>query len=228
MKQKYIDVQKWLIEKIQNNEFENGRLPTEKELGEKFKISKMTVRRVFQELKIMNLIYSIPGKGFIVSPFCDFYLGSSKEPKKYEKQIFPTNVKIPNYLIKDKSHSIDLTKQNINNWSPFIELFFKGDEVKQYSINWYYQEKKPIDFNIYRDFEKIAKAFEEDESIKTIKIVTLELIIKNDERVFNFDKNQLNQITEIPVVYEYSFSKEGIINKIKMIRFFPKNFEVLI
>jgi len=225
MKQRYKEAEEWLINKIKNNAFEGGRLPTERELGEKFDISKMTVRRVIQELKTMNLVYSIPGKGFIVSPFCDFYL---KNPKKYEKQIFPTNVKIPNYLINDKNHCIDLTKQKIENWSPFIELFFMKDHVKKYSINWYYQEKKPLDFNIYKDYEKIFNKFNEDVSIKTIRIVTLELLIKNDERVFNLNKQQIEKIKEIPVIYEYSFSKNGVINKIKMIRFFPNNFEVLI
>jgi DNA-binding FadR family transcriptional regulator len=57
-----------ILEKLQSGQWRAGdRLPTERELSEQFKISRTTVRKVFQDLKDRGLISQTVGSGTYVT-----------------------------------------------------------------------------------------------------------------------------------------------------------------
>ena len=48
---KYLQIEKYLLNKIESGEYKKGsKLPSERELGEKFGISRMTARNALSEL----------------------------------------------------------------------------------------------------------------------------------------------------------------------------------
>ncbi len=67
----YYQLKQIIIEAIQSGEYKaNDRLPTEKELCEKYGISKAPVRQAMRELEEENFIYKIHGKGsFVLSGY---------------------------------------------------------------------------------------------------------------------------------------------------------------
>lgn len=65
----YYQLKQIIVEMIENRELnENEKLLTEKEICEKYDISRATVRQAFQELENEDYIYKIQGKGTFVSP----------------------------------------------------------------------------------------------------------------------------------------------------------------
>lgn len=56
-----------LLEYIQNEISPNNQLPTEKEIGEEYSVSRTTVRLAMQELENRGYIYRIQGKSSFVS-----------------------------------------------------------------------------------------------------------------------------------------------------------------
>ncbi|WP_294375483.1 GntR family transcriptional regulator [uncultured Clostridium sp.] len=57
-----------IVEAIDNNEFcSNGKLPTERKLGEQFNVSRGTIKKVFDELEKMGRIRKVQGKGTFIT-----------------------------------------------------------------------------------------------------------------------------------------------------------------
>ncbi len=220
---KYLELETWLKEKIKNDEFKpNSVLPTEEEMVRRFNLSKMTVRKVISNLKREGLIYSIQGKGFLVSPFKDIYILSEE---KFDKEIIlPTKTLIPNYLLKSEQYNLDLTHTNHDKWFSFLKLYFENNNVYKYSINWIYLENKV--FDTYKEYNKIHNRFNSTEVVSKIRIVALEEKIKNDQNIFGLKLQK--QYNFMPTIYKYSFDKTGQINKISMVRYAPEKFKVII
>lgn len=66
---------------IVNQEWSIGqKIPSEKQLGEKYNISRLTVRRALREVTYKGLIYSLPGKGYFVK---SNIIGSDKVKSDY-------------------------------------------------------------------------------------------------------------------------------------------------
>lgn len=64
---KYRIIKEYLIEKIENGELkENDRIPSERELMERFNVSRITVRKALEELSMEGYIYKVQGVGAFV------------------------------------------------------------------------------------------------------------------------------------------------------------------
>lgn len=64
----YIQIRDTLIEKINSGEFKSGdQLPSERELGESYNISRMTARNALSELVDLGHAYRLKGKGTFVA-----------------------------------------------------------------------------------------------------------------------------------------------------------------
>ncbi len=223
MMSKYLELETWLREKIENDEFKaNSVLPTEDEMIHRFNLSKMTVRKVISNLKKEGLIYSVQGKGFLVSPFKKIYL--SRESKVDKKIILPTKTPVPNYLLQNNQYDLDLLHTKQNKWFSFLKLSFENNNVFKYSINWVYLENKSYD--VYKEYNLIHQYAKTMELISTIKIVALEEKIKNDQVIFGLKLQK--HYNFMPTIYKYSINKKGEIVKISMERYAPEKFKLII
>jgi DNA-binding GntR family transcriptional regulator len=64
MASRYPEIQKDILKKIEENTYQPGELlPTEKEFTEHFQVSRMTVRRAFDELIQDGVLIRRPGSG---------------------------------------------------------------------------------------------------------------------------------------------------------------------
>ena len=64
----YIQLIDILIHKIENNMEENGQLDSERDICEKYGVSRTTVRQALDELEKNRYIYKVQGKGNFISP----------------------------------------------------------------------------------------------------------------------------------------------------------------
>lgn len=88
----YIKIQNFILEKIQNGEFQTGnKIPSEQELSQMFSVSRVTANRAINELSIIGVVSRIKGKGTFVC-----------EPHSHtaSKVLFP-NIQIKPFLKKE-------------------------------------------------------------------------------------------------------------------------------
>lgn len=64
----YCQLMDILIQEIQTNMTEEQQLPSEREIGEKYNVSRATVRQAMQEMEQEGYIYRSHGKGTFVAP----------------------------------------------------------------------------------------------------------------------------------------------------------------
>lgn len=64
----YVQLIDILINKIENNMEENGQLDSEREICEKYGVSRTTVRQALDELEKNRYIYKVQGKGNFIAP----------------------------------------------------------------------------------------------------------------------------------------------------------------
>lgn len=64
----YCQLMDILVNEIQTNMKEEEQLPSEREIGEKYKVSRATVRQAMQEMEQEGYIYRSHGKGTFVAP----------------------------------------------------------------------------------------------------------------------------------------------------------------
>lgn len=64
----YLDIYKQLLKKIQEGEYPDGKLPTEKEIADYFQVSRITTKKAFELLVAQGYIHRIPGRGSFVIP----------------------------------------------------------------------------------------------------------------------------------------------------------------
>lgn len=129
----YYQLKQIIIEMIESRELkDNERLPTEKELCEKYSISRATVRQALTELENEDYIYKIQGKGTFVSPkkfqqdLLKFY-SFTEEMKKINRK--PSS-KVLSFEIKYPSKKIasTLNIKNSEKIYEFVRLRLADDE----------------------------------------------------------------------------------------------------
>lgn len=65
---KYVKIQNYILDAIQTGKYLPGsKLPTEKELSEKFSVSRITVNKALKELSVAGVLEGIRGSGTFVS-----------------------------------------------------------------------------------------------------------------------------------------------------------------
>ena len=62
-------VKEFLVRQIESALGPHDRLPTERELAERFGISRMTVRRALDRLELEGRVYRVQGAGTFVAPY---------------------------------------------------------------------------------------------------------------------------------------------------------------
>jgi GntR family transcriptional regulator of arabinose operon len=79
---KYAEIHSFILEYIRDNSLRNGdKLPTEKQLSDKFNVSRITIQRALRDLNDQGFIYKIQGGGT--------YVGSIAEQKKHNIDFIP-------------------------------------------------------------------------------------------------------------------------------------------
>lgn len=65
---KYVKIQNYILDAIQSGKYRPGsKLPTEKELSEKFSVSRITVNKALKELSVAGVLEGVRGSGTFVS-----------------------------------------------------------------------------------------------------------------------------------------------------------------
>lgn len=108
----------------------DGALPTEKELGERFSVSRITVRRALSDLEHMGLVYRRHGSGTYAYPVQKRTLAPIAlillEPHKLSNPYFADLIRGANtYLMTIGSH-ISVLHRAPRDWSPTFGRSFAG------------------------------------------------------------------------------------------------------
>jgi GntR family transcriptional regulator len=65
----YAQIKDYLLASIQTGEFQPGaRIPSERDLAERFRVSRLTVNKAVKELERTGIVYAQVGKGTFISP----------------------------------------------------------------------------------------------------------------------------------------------------------------
>lgn len=97
----YLQIKDYLLNEIAEKRLTEGdMLPSEKELSEKFQVSRITVRRAFTELEQENIISRYPGKGTFISskpsvPTVQEKCRQRKEKKQYTIGVIMSHLDSP-------------------------------------------------------------------------------------------------------------------------------------
>lgn len=217
----YIEIELYIIELIKKGKLEAyNKLPTEKELINKFKASKMTVRKAITSLVAQGIIFSVKGSGNYVSPL-----------NEYDAMMPFTNPKsgITVRYFNSSTHISDATldklklpeeKRRMDRWFSFVQMFYdKSDHVVGYSMNWIYSE-----ISISPDIVggELFINFLEDRFMETFKQITDMKFEKttNRDRAFLYTNSDY---TAQKTVYSFNVKHEPI--HISIIKLIPEFFE---
>ncbi len=197
----YYQLKQIIIDMIDSRELgENERLPTEKELCERFDISRATVRQALKELENDDYIYKIQGKGTFVSPkkfqqdLLKFY-SFTDEMKKIGKQ--PSS-KVLNFKIQvpDKKISGILQLNQSDKVYQFTRLRLADNEPMMLETTYI-----PYDL-----FKGITKKDLENTPLYNILINQFGTIFSKAEEIFRptllteEEANKLNYINGGPAI----------------------------
>lgn len=209
---KYYLLKKNLLDKIEKNEFDSDTpIPSERELMEKYQVSRITVRKAIDELVKEDYLYTIQGKGTYVKTInsdTDMYEINSctKDVLKLGKT--PSKKLIISEIIKADSKRAKLLNITTNdNVFHMGRITYADGEPLNYTLT-YLPEKLMIGIQDF-DYEKesLYNILEKEYKIKILKSKrSIEAILAKDEIV-----DYLNVEDDTPLIL-FGCTTYGIVN----------------
>lgn len=193
----YIRIRDILLEKISSGEFKIGdKLPSERELSETYKISRMTGRNVLTQLVDLGYAYRLKGKGtFVKFPNIerDFVKLSGFSQMLESKGIKPSNKIVESEIIVADNKIASLLETSIGTEVYKIVRIRYGNKI-ELALEYSYLPVSLFENLLQYDFEKdsLYKVIEENYNYKLkyskqwIKITTLNA---NESKLLNVNKN---------------------------------------
>ncbi len=219
--QKNILIETWIMENIENKTFSfEKKLPSEKELMERFEVSKMTVRNVINRLKSKGVLFSIKGSSIFVSPFYKYnIIYNTKDYLKSSESItLPSSQEMPKHL-KD---IFDLKGIKNQEWMAYVKTYFIKGKIVSYSISWINKKNCPSISYDYLQENSFLDYIEQEEgySINNIIISKVEKTTESDVSFLNLSKT----VALIPTDYSGYCNDEGKWLQIRIKKTTPKNY----
>jgi GntR family transcriptional regulator len=193
----YIQIKDVLIEKINSGELESGnQLPSERELSETYKISRMTARSALTQLVDLGYAYRVKGKGtFVRFPDLerDFVKLSGFSQMLSSKGIKPSNKVVKSGVIEADKKIASMLETTIGTKVYEIVRVRYGDNIPL-ALEYSYLPMSYFDNLLQYDFENnsLYKVIEDIYNCKLkfskqwIKITTL---YKNDAKMLDVEEH---------------------------------------
>ncbi len=112
----YIQVYKSILALIKNGEYkENTALPSERELCDKYFVSRSTIRQTISLLKEAGLVYAVQGKGTFIKP--QVFIQPLTKVYSFTDTLKNDNVIIQNKIIEYNKENLDTTLAKITGYN---------------------------------------------------------------------------------------------------------------
>ncbi len=209
-----MDLEKYILDRVYSGEWKpNGRIPVEAELIKLSGLSKMTVRKVIERLREREVLYANQGRGVFVSPFSQNakinkltdILGATKVT------YLPSSSKVPEVLINRFNDDFEMRPENT---ITFVKLYFVGDEIVAYTLNWLnnvdgkYSSKQIVNGD--------GRIFQNGDYNKIISVHKMEETSSSDKNIL------LTDFEYIPTTYSYYIKKDRNIVMMRVCKTKPK------
>ncbi len=112
----YIQIYKVILSSIKNGEYrENTPLPSERELCEKYFVSRSTIRQTISLLKEADFVYTVQGKGTFIKP--QVFIQPLTKVYSFTDTLKNDNVIIQNRIIEYNKETLDSTMAKITGYN---------------------------------------------------------------------------------------------------------------
>ncbi len=209
-----LNLEKYILEKVDTGDWKpNEKLPTENDLIELSGLSKMSVRKVIERLREREVLYASQGRGVFVSPFAkNAKIHKLTDTLKATKVTYlPSSSKIPDILLKRFHDDIQIDEDKL---ITFVKLYFVGDEIVSYTLNWLMNNDGK--FTKHQVFNGEGKIFDEGDFTKVISTHKLEETTSSDKNIL------LTTFEYVPTTYSYYTRKDRDIIMLRVCKTKPK------
>ena len=111
----YIQIYKTILASIKNGEYkENTPLPSERELCDKYFVSRSTIRQTISLLKEADFVYTVQGKGTFIKP--QVFVQPLTKVYSFTDTLKNDNVIIQNRIVEYSRETADLTLTKITGY----------------------------------------------------------------------------------------------------------------
>ena len=138
---KYYLLKKSIVQKIENEEYEEKTpIPSERELMEQFKVSRITVRHAIDELVVEGYLYKIQGKGTYIK--AENNMQDLFSITSCTKDVLRLGMKPSRKLIMQGEETVDVKRAKKLHLSTEDKVFYMGrvtyadDEALNYTVTY--------------------------------------------------------------------------------------------
>ncbi len=209
-----IDLEKYILNKIDTGDWKpNMKIPTELDLIEISGLSKMSVRKIVERLREREVLYASQGRGVFVSPFAkNAKIQKLTNILKATKVTYlPSTSKIPPVLLKRFHEEFKLKDENL---ITFVKLYFVGEEIVAYTLNWLINEDGK--YSKHQIVNGEGKIFDDGDFTKVINTHKLEETTSSDRNILLMDFDY------VPTTYSYYIRKDRDIVMMRVCKTKPK------